>query len=140
MSNKTNGRSPWRTPLIIVGLVLLYAYAIQVTQVDLQEPLEPQRQENLISLIREFARPDFFAYENDTRSTNISLIMPCPEEIKGSQVTFEGRVVVLAPNCATTTQDPLRLSGEGFQNQCARGSVVASFRGKYATTYCQLSG
>ena len=115
MSDKSNGRSPFRTPLIILGLIILYAYGLQVTQVDLREPLEPQRQENLTSLIRELARPDFFAYENDTRSTNISLLMPCPEEIQGSQVTFEGRVAVLAPNCVTTTQDSLRLTGQGFQ-------------------------
>lgn len=116
MSNKSNGRSPFLIPLIIVGLVLLYGYAIQVTQIDLEEPLEPQRQANLITLIREFAHPDFFAYENETRSTSISLRMPCPEEVRGSQVTFEGRQIVLAPNCATTTQDPLRLTGEGFQS------------------------
>ena len=116
MLDKQNGRSPFVTILIIVGLVLLYGYAIQVTQIDLEEPLEPQRQANLTSLIREFAHPDFFAYENETRSTAVSLRMPCPEEIRGAQVTLEGRQVVLAPNCATTTQDPLRLTGEGFQS------------------------
>lgn len=116
MTNKSNGRSSFLTLLIIVALVLLYSYAIQVTQIDLEEPLEPQRQANLISLIREFAHPDFFAYENETRRTAISLRMPCPEDIRGSQVTLEGRQVVLAPNCATTTQDLLRLTGEGFQS------------------------
>jgi phosphonate ABC transporter permease subunit PhnE len=115
MKDNNNGRSPLRTPLIILVLVLLYAYGMQVTQIDLQEPLEPQRQENLIGLIREFAHPDFFNYENTTRSTNISLRMPCPEEIKGSQVTFEGRQVVLTPNCATNTQDLLTLTGQNFQ-------------------------
>jgi phosphonate ABC transporter permease subunit PhnE len=122
MTNKPNGRFPFRTPLIILALVLLYAYAIQITRIDLQEPLEPQRQQNLTSLIRQFARPDLFAFENETRSTNISLRMPCPEEIRGSQVTFEGRIVVLTPNCATTTQDPLTLSGEGFQSN-VQGAV-----------------
>jgi phosphonate ABC transporter permease subunit PhnE len=122
MTNEPDGRSPWRTILIILGLVLLYTYAIQVTQIDLEESLEPQRQENLTSLIRDLARPDFFAYENETRTTSISLRMPCPEEIRGSQVTFEGRVLVLAPNCVTTTQDPLTLSGEGFQSN-VQGAV-----------------
>ncbi len=102
--------------IIIIGIILLVVYgiAIQVTQIDLKEPLEPKRQENLVGLIRDLARPDFFNYENVTRSTNISLIMPCPEEIQGSQVSIEGRVVVLAPNCASTTQDVLTLQGEGF--------------------------
>jgi len=102
--------------IIIVGIILfvVYGIAIQVTQIDLKEPLEPKRQENLVGLIRDLARPDFFNYENVTRSINVSLIMPCPEEIQGSQVSIEGRVVVLAPNCASTTQDVLSLQGEGF--------------------------
>ena len=108
-------RNIWRTLLIIVAVVLVYAYAMDATEVNLEEPLKPKRQENLVSLIRDLARPDIFSFQNETRSTNISIRMPCPVEVKGSQVTMEGRVLVLAPNCATTTQDTLRLSGEGFE-------------------------
>ena len=114
---KDNRGGRWkklRGVLIAVVVIVLFAYAIQVTDVNLQEPLKPKRQENLVSLIRELARPDFFTYENETRSTIMSIRMPCPEEIQGSQVTIEDRVAVLAPNCATTTQDPLALIGEGF--------------------------
>ncbi len=108
-------RNIWRTLLIIVAVVLVYAYAMDATEVNLEEPLKPKRQENLVSLIRDLARPDIFSFQNETRSTNISIRMPCPVEVKGSQVTMEGRVLVLAPNCATTTQDTLTLSGEGFE-------------------------
>ncbi len=123
MKRNENGRSPFRLPLIIIGLVILYAYAFQVTQVDFQEPLKPQRQENLISLIRSLARPDLVAYETDTRSTNVSLLMPCPDELKGSQVTFEGRQAVLIPNCVSTTQDGLQLTGSGFQGN-VEGAIL----------------
>ncbi|MCA9953236.1 MAG: ABC transporter permease subunit [Anaerolineales bacterium] len=111
-----NGRSPhwWKTAVIILVIFLLYAYGLQVTRVNLQEPLEPQRQENLVSLIRSFARPDLFAYETETRRTAVSLRMPCPEEIKGSQVSIEGRQLLVVPNCATTTQDPITITGSGF--------------------------
>jgi phosphonate ABC transporter permease subunit PhnE len=107
------GRSV-RTFLWVLVAILIYAYGVQATEIDLDEPLEPQRQANLIGLLRQLARPDLFAYDIQTRSTNISIRMPCPEEIRGSQVTLEGRVVTLAPNCASTTQDVLTLSGEGF--------------------------
>jgi phosphonate ABC transporter permease subunit PhnE len=114
--NKKNGssRSWWKTAVTLLVIFLLYAYGLQVTRVDLEEPLEPKRQENLIGLLRSLARPDLFAYQTETRRTAVSIRMPCPEEIKGSQVSIEGRQVVMAPNCATTTQDRITIRGEGF--------------------------
>lgn len=125
MDNDNNGRRSrtfWRNVLIAIAVIVVFAYAIDVTQIDLEEPLEPQRQANLIGLIRELARPDLFAYSTERRSIDISVRMPCPEEIKGSQVASDGRVILLAPNCATTTQDPLTMSGEGFPPN-ARGVI-----------------
>lgn len=104
-----------RTIIFIIAGVLLYAFAFQVTNVNLEEPLEPRRQTNLISLLREMARPDFFDFDEELRSTDISIQMPCPEEVEDIQENVEGRMVVLSPNCATTTQDVLTLTGEGFQ-------------------------
>ncbi len=115
-SNQKNGRSRhgWKTAVVILVIFLLYAYGLQVTKVDLEEPLEPKRQENLVSLIRSLARPDLFSHETETRSTAVSLRMPCPDEIKGSQVSIEGRQVLMVPNCATTTQDKITITGDGF--------------------------
>ena len=41
--NNKNGRSRlrWKTAAIILVVFLLYAYGLQVTKVNLQEPLEP---------------------------------------------------------------------------------------------------
>lgn len=122
-NNESRGRRRrGRSVLILLAIVLLYAYAVQVTKIDLQEPLQPRRQENLNDLIRDLARPDLFAYDTETRSTNVSIHMPCPEERKASQVTFEGRLILLTPNCATTTQDRLTLSGESFREN-VRGAI-----------------
>lgn len=114
-----NGKKPrinrtLRIILIAVGVILIYGIALQVTQVNFEEALAPRRQENLVDRLRQFARPDFFNYENETRSTNISIRMPCPEEILGSQVSIEDRSLLLAPNCVSTTQDLLTLDGKGF--------------------------
>ena len=113
---KNNGRSRqwWKTPVIILALFLLYAYGLQVTKVNLEEPLEPRRQENLVSLIRSFAQPDLFNFETETRRTAVSLRMPCPDEPKGSQVSIEGRQLLVVPNCASTTQDLISISGDGL--------------------------
>ena len=113
----------WKTAVYILLALFLYAYGVQVTNVNLEEPLEPRRQQNLVGLIRQLARPDLFSYANETRSMDISLRMPCPDEPKGSQLGSEGRTIVLAPNCVNTTQDPLRLTGEGFPAN-ASGVVI----------------
>ncbi len=126
MNTEPTDRSPRhrvRNILIAIGLIVLFAYAIDVTEVDLEEPLEPQRQENLTSLIRELARPAFFTYANETSSINMTIRMPCPEEVRGSQIASNGRVLTLAPNCASTTQDPVTLIGEGFSGD-ARGAIL----------------
>jgi phosphonate ABC transporter permease subunit PhnE len=113
--NGNGKRSRIRTYLIALAILILYAYATQATKIDLQEPLKPRRQSNLVSLIRELAHPDLFAYETQTRSTNISIRMPCPEDVKASTVTVEGRELAIIPNCVTTTQDSIGLDGQGFQ-------------------------
>ena len=107
-------RKPIRYILVLVIIFLIYAVAIQVTRIDLREPLEPKRQENLISLLRKLAHPDFLNYENVTRSTNLSLIMPCPEVPTGTQKIVEERIVSMIPNCASTTQEVINLQGQGF--------------------------
>ena len=88
MNDNRNDRwKKLRNVLIGVGVVILFSIAIQVTQIDLQEPLKPRRQENLQGLIRDLAQPDLLTYDNQTRSTIMSIRMPCPEEIRGSQVS-----------------------------------------------------
>jgi hypothetical protein len=49
-----------RNILLMVFGFLLYAYAVQATEVNLRRPLEPQRQENLVNMLRDLARPELF--------------------------------------------------------------------------------
>lgn len=49
-----------RTLLIVLVLLLLYAFAVEQTNINLEEPLEPRRQENVLNVLREVADPDFF--------------------------------------------------------------------------------
>jgi phosphonate ABC transporter permease subunit PhnE len=101
--------------LIVIATVLLYAYATEVTQINFEEPRSPDRQAVTTRVIRALARPDLFEYQEETRSMNITIRMPCPEEKKASQIGLEDRALTLTPNCATTTQDELKLTGTGFR-------------------------
>jgi flagellar basal body-associated protein FliL len=53
MNDKQEGgkkRNRLLVALLVAAIVVLFAYAVQVTNVNLEEPLEPQRQENLVGL------------------------------------------------------------------------------------------
>jgi phosphonate ABC transporter permease subunit PhnE len=147
-------RRTLRNIAVVVGVFLLYAYGVQVTGIDLRAPLDPHRQETLLDRLRRFGRPDLVTYETETQSYNLSLRSPCPEELRGGQISGQGRTLVLSPNCATTTQDVLTLSGEGFPPN-ARGIIrwhppgdtavarqVGSFRagpdGRFAVNFTML--
>ena len=98
----------------IIGLAI-FAYAVAVTQINLDEPQDARRQEQATRVIRAMARPDFFEYYEESRTMEVFIHMPCGEEISGTQTSLAGRVVTLKPNCASTTQDSLTMEGTGFQ-------------------------
>lgn len=119
MENKQKDASPGshaiRTFLFVLVAFLLYAYAVDVTQINLEKPQDPQRQTVTTRVIRALAHPDFFEFQEETRSMDITIRMPCPEDIKGSQTSLGERVATLLPNCASTTQETLVLEGTGFR-------------------------
>lgn len=61
-----------RTILIIVGILLLYAFAVQITQINLERPLDPSRQDNLLRVLRLLADPDIFSRDEATGSLILS--------------------------------------------------------------------
>lgn len=124
MSKKGKGKDKETRPLLrafgifiaIILLFMLYAYAIDVTQINFEEPQDPQRQATTTRVIRALARPDFFEYNVERRSMNIGITVPCDEAISGSQFSLaDGRTATISPNCASTTQDQITLNGTGFR-------------------------
>lgn len=101
--------------LLVLVVIYIFAYGVDVTKINLDEPQDPQRQAVTTRVIRALARPDFFTYYEESRSMDVSVVMPCPADVKGVQSSFEGRVVTLVPNCANTNQDVLTISGTGFR-------------------------
>lgn len=104
--------------IIIIGLLLfvLYAYAIDVTQINFEEPQDVQRQAVTTRVIRALARPDFFVFNEETRSMNIGINMPCEEQVSESEFSLsDGRTASINPNCASTTQETIVVEGTGFR-------------------------
>ena len=55
----------FRTFLIVIGIIIVYAYGFQVTKIDLEKPKEEQRQTQLTNIIRGLARPRLVEYEEE---------------------------------------------------------------------------
>jgi phosphonate ABC transporter permease subunit PhnE len=59
-------RSAWVTILGAIVIFLVYAYAVQATQINLERPLDPGRQANLLRVLRLLADPDIFRVDEET--------------------------------------------------------------------------
>ena len=101
--------------LLVLIVIYIFAYGVGVTKINLEEPQDPQRQAVTTRVIRALARPDFFTYHEESRSMDVTVVMPCPAVVKGVQSSLEGRVVTMVPNCVNTNQDVLTISGTGFR-------------------------
>lgn len=66
------GRRFWLTLLAIAGIFLLYAFAVDVTEINLERPLDPGRQENLLRVLRLLADPDFVTVNEATGAIALS--------------------------------------------------------------------
>lgn len=62
----TPGKSALRTFLLIVLAVIVYAYAVETTRVNLDTPTQPSRQAQLFTVLRLLARPDIFTRDAAT--------------------------------------------------------------------------
>ena len=123
-TNKENNNDKKSRPLprallifaAFIGIFILYAFAIDVTEINFTEPQDPKRQEVTTRVIRALARPDFFIFNEETRSMNVLIRIPCEGEVTGSQFALsDGRTVALLPNCANTTQEIITVTGSGFK-------------------------
>lgn len=62
---------------IVLG-ILIFAYGFEVTEVDLAETREPQRQESLRRILRALAHPEIFEYEKEEFIVTTPIWIACP--------------------------------------------------------------
>jgi ABC-type phosphate/phosphonate transport system permease subunit len=92
-------RKSFRTFLIVVFIIIVYAYGFQVTKVDLEKPKEEQRQTQLTNIIRGLARPRLLEYEEERVQVDAPIVMPCDPQVFIPPVDKSGRYLELDPNC-----------------------------------------
>ena len=76
MKDSTSHSSPFlkslRTFLLVILAVVIYAYAIEGSRINLQTPMQPNRQSNLINVLRQLATPDLFVYGAEGQIAGLS--------------------------------------------------------------------
>ena len=77
-NNMSPGRRFVRTFILTIGIIIVFAYGFQVTQINLEEPKKPKRQEQLINVMRSLARPDLLEFETERLEIDAPIYIPCP--------------------------------------------------------------
>jgi phosphonate ABC transporter permease subunit PhnE len=100
---------------IMVGLVI-YAYGFEVTQVSLERPREPRRQEQFVRILRALARPDIFEYEREVVEVEAPILVhdPCLEgELEAPEPDTSGPYMLVTPYCSKPNTE-VQVEGFGF--------------------------
>lgn len=103
-----------RSALIVIGLILVISYGFSVTQVNFTEIGKEQRQTQLVRIIRALARPDLFAFDQESIKIQAPILVPCPAvppELPAVPET--GPTLTLSVTCAAP-QDEITVSGTHF--------------------------
>jgi phosphonate ABC transporter permease subunit PhnE len=110
--------SIWRSltlGLTVFIVAIVYAYGVEVTDVDLSQLQDERRQDSMVRVIRSLFRPDIIAYEQEEVVLNAPLYVPCPagELPEAGEASQGGSRLVVTPACAEPGQT-VHVEGFGF--------------------------
>lgn len=111
--------SPWkslRTGLVVLLILIIYAYGFEITDIDLEQLRSEQRQTSLTRVTRALAEPDIFEYEQEEQQYTAPVYVTCPAD--GSTPSApapetSGPYVSVTPVCAEPGES-VRVEGFNF--------------------------
>jgi phosphonate ABC transporter permease subunit PhnE len=89
-----------------VGLVI-FAYGWSVTQINLERPQEPVRQQNVGNALRELLSPNVLEQQYEIQATTISFLIECPADFQppAAPPAAEGQPsIVVSPACGSANE------------------------------------
>lgn len=100
---------------LIIAIIIVYAFGLQVTKVDLEKPQEAKRQEQLTNILRGLAHPDLISYEIDRLTVDTPIIVPCTGTPPPVPAPEPGQPAIsLSSNCAQPGEK-ITVTGTGFE-------------------------
>jgi ABC-type phosphate/phosphonate transport system permease subunit len=103
MKNKNTAslRKSVQTGLVVLLVILIYAYGFEITKIDLAELRSQRRQESLTRVTRALAQPDILEFEKEEQQYTAPVYVTCPEgEVSLPEPDTSGPYVIVTPACA----------------------------------------
>jgi phosphonate ABC transporter permease subunit PhnE len=101
--------------LAILGVLIVYAYGFEKTNVSLDEIESETRQNNLVRVLRALAHPDLVTYERLETQVDAPIMVPCPSDgYTPPEPDTSGAYLVVTPACADPRAD-VQVEGFGFE-------------------------
>ncbi len=98
-----------RAVLVLFGVFLLlvvYAFAFEQTEVDLDKVEDEGRRQQLVRIIRSLAHPDIITYPEEETYYFVEIAVPCPEDGFAPAVPDTSQAyMTVEPACADTGTD-----------------------------------
>ncbi len=69
-----------KTALMVIGVIIAFAYGVKVTDVNFETTRSPVRLTQLKRVIRALVKPDVVEYETEETTIQIPFYLPCPED------------------------------------------------------------
>lgn len=102
----SSSQSALRRLLVVITIVIgfmIYAYGWTVTNIDLETPQEPSRQQNVSNALRELLSPRLFEQAREQVTSTAAILVDC--ETGGSPAMVEGSVgeayIIVEPTCGS---------------------------------------
>lgn len=116
MDKKKPSVSFWksfRLGLIVLIVLMIYAYGVQVTKVDLQEFRKESRQQSRVRVTRALVQPDIVEYTQEEFHVIAPIYIPCPTNGLGLPAPDKTKsYIVLTPACGNPGEN---IQVEGFE-------------------------
>src|SRR6188474_520232 len=91
---------------VAVGLIL-FAYGWSVTDINLEKPQEPLRQQNVGNALRELLSPNVLEQQYDIQNTTVSFVVQCPADFQAppAPAVEAGKpYITVTPPCADANE------------------------------------
>ena len=113
---KSKKASPWKSlqrGLLVLLILIIFAYGFEITDIDLEQLRSEQRQTSLQRVVRALAQPDIFEYEQEEQQAVTPVFVTCPAdgvpELPAPDTS--GPYLTVTPTCAEPDET---VTVEGF--------------------------
>ncbi len=108
--------------LVVVFVVLVYAYAFSVTDVNFETTRSERRLTSLTRILRALAHPDILEYQQEEQVVETPIQLPCPDQaMPVTQPVASGPYLISSPPCGGPRQI-IEVEGFGLWSE-AQGPV-----------------